>query len=92
MSAPEKIWAWPNADFRKWYAGGCSTEPIIDGTVCTEYVRADIIAQARREALEEAAQVAEKHLNGWKSVGKGVPVFDYIPIDIRALIDKEGKA
>lgn len=45
MTAPKKIYAWANYDFRKWYAGGCSTEPLMDGTENHEYTLSDLVPQ-----------------------------------------------
>lgn len=59
--APDRIWAWANHDFRRWYAGGCSTEPIMDGTHCVEYLRRDLAdarAAAAAQAMREAAAMA----------------------------------
>lgn len=50
---PARIWAWPNSDNRGWYAGGCSTEPMMDGTDGVWFIRADLCASGQQvRALE----------------------------------------
>ena len=58
-NAPERVWAWPSADDRGWYAAECSYEvnlglwgsPLCD--LQTEYIRVDL-HEARVKELEEA--------------------------------------
>lgn len=102
MSAPEKIWAVtePNgvsADI----LGDVYAQQVPEGMVGepTEYTRTDtiptLIAQARREALEEAAQIADRAhrdtaffvtYSEHRTHNKAV---DEVHDAIRALIDKE---
>lgn len=110
MSAPEKIWAVtePN-DVSADILGDVYAQQVPEGMVGepTEYTRTDtiptLIAQARREALEEAAQIADRAMRGAENAaGKAklttailghsgrAEFAERIAQEIRALIDKEG--
>ena len=52
---PERIWAWPNSDDRGWYAGGCSTEPMMDGTDGVWFTRSDLCASGQVRVVAQAA-------------------------------------
>lgn len=71
--APEKVFAWPSADGRGWYAGGCSYEPTMTFEDI-EYIRADLVdaqdaAWAERVAALEAA-VAAARAEGMREAAK----------------------
>ena len=68
--APERVWAWPSADDRGWYAAECSYEvnlglwgsPLCD--LQTEYIRADI-HEARIKELEQQVKDERRCLAAW---------------------------